>query len=308
MAPGFVDVHTHDDRLLLSNREMTPKLSQGVTTVITGNCGVSLAPLQIQQPPPPLDLLGGTEWYRFADFATYLAEVERKPPAINAVPLVGHSTLRVGAMDDPTRPAREAEIRRMKEQLRAALAAGAAGLSSGLYYPISRPAPIAEVAALAEELPAFEGIYTTHMRDEGDQVLASLEETFKTGRRAQVPVVISHLKCASPKVWGTSDQVLDRIEAARRQQAVGFDVYPYDAASTVLLPELIEVSKRVLVTWSRSHPEAAGRELSEIAAEWGRTPVEAAERLGPGGAVYFIINHHQLEVGGMGGRLKPMSS
>jgi len=226
VAPGFIDVHSHDDRSLLSNCEMMPKLSQGVTTVVTGNCGLSLAPLQSQQPPAPLNLAGGGQWYRFADFASYLTEVESKSPAINAAPLVGHSTLRVGALDDFTRPAREAGIRLMKERLRAALEAGALGFSTGLFYPPNRPAPLAEVVALAEELPAFGGIYTTHMRDEGDQVLASLEETFETGRRAQVPVVISHLKCASPKVWGTSGQVLARIEAARRQQAVGFDVYP----------------------------------------------------------------------------------
>jgi len=143
VAPGFIDVHSHDDRLLLSDRAMTPKLSQGVTTVVAGNCGLSLAPLRSRQPPAPLNLAGGGEWYRFADFATYLAEVERRPPAINAAPLVGHSTLRVGALDDFTRPAREAEIRLMKERLRAALEAGAVGFSTGLFYPPNRPAPIA---------------------------------------------------------------------------------------------------------------------------------------------------------------------
>jgi len=271
-------VHAHDDRLLLSNREMTPKLSQGVTTVVTGNCGVSLAPLQIQRsPPPPLNLAGGAEWYRFADFATYLAEVESKPPAINVVPLVGHSTLRAGALDDFTRPAREAEIRLMKERLRAALEAGAAGFSTGLIYPPSRSAPPAEAVALAEELPAFGGIYTTHMRDEGDGVMEALEETFETGRRARVPVVVSTSNAAAPR-YGAP--VIGSWPARHAGNSpVGFDVYPYDASSTVLLPEMIKRAKRVLVTWSKSHPEAAGRELSEIAVEWGCTAAEAAERL-----------------------------
>src|SRR3990167_9098394 len=91
VAPGFIDVHTHDDRLLLSGPDMTPKVSQGVTTVVTGNCGVSLAPVGPKAAlPPPMNLLGDRSWFRFPTFAGYTARLEREPPAVNAALLVGH--------------------------------------------------------------------------------------------------------------------------------------------------------------------------------------------------------------------------
>ena len=101
VAPGFIDVHTHDDRALFATPDMAAKASQGVTTVVTGNCGVSLAPLRLEnRPPPPLDLIGEAVDYRYERFADYLAALDKEPAAINAACLVGHSTLRVGAMSD----------------------------------------------------------------------------------------------------------------------------------------------------------------------------------------------------------------
>jgi N-acyl-D-amino-acid deacylase len=114
VAPGFIDAHTHDDRAVMSTPDMTPKLSQGVTTVVTGNCGVSLAPLTNREPVPPLNLLGGREWYRYASMRAYMAEVEAAPPAINLAPLVGHTTLRAATMDNLDRPAGDEEIARMR--------------------------------------------------------------------------------------------------------------------------------------------------------------------------------------------------
>ena len=109
MAPGFIDAHTHDDRAVLSSPDMTPKISQGVTSVVTGNCGVSLAPFVGSEPPPPMNLLGDDQWYRFATMREYMAEVEASPPALNLAPLVGHTALRAAAMDDVYRAASAAE-------------------------------------------------------------------------------------------------------------------------------------------------------------------------------------------------------
>src|SRR5271166_6100258 len=110
VAPGFIDVHTHDDRALFAMPEMAAKASQGVTTVVTGNCGISLAPLAAERdPPPPLDLIGAAGDYRYPRFADYLAALDRTPAALNAACLVGHSTLRVGAMTALDRPADKAE-------------------------------------------------------------------------------------------------------------------------------------------------------------------------------------------------------
>ena len=185
VAPGFIDVHTHDDRALFATPEMAAKASQGVTTVVTGNCGISLAPLAIDHaPPPPLDLIGDAADYRYGRFADYLAALDRSPAAVNAACLVGHSTLRVGSMTALDRPAASAEIRQMRELLQEALDAGAIGMSSGLAYAPAEHAPPAEIENLAALLHPAGALYTTHMRNEGEHVLESLDESFAVGRAA----------------------------------------------------------------------------------------------------------------------------
>lgn len=110
VAPGFIDVHAHDDRALLGGPDMVPKVSQGVTTVVVGNCGISLAPSGFSRPPPPpMDVMGGLEWYRFGSFGDYVKALEDEPPAVNAACLTGHMTLRVGTMDTVDRPAGDGE-------------------------------------------------------------------------------------------------------------------------------------------------------------------------------------------------------
>lgn len=296
VAPGFIDVHTHDDRLLLSHPAMTPKLSQGVTTVVTGNCGISLAPLKAtDRTPPPLDLLGDRSWYRFETFAKYIAALEAEPPAINTAPMVGHSTLRVAAMAGVGHPANQQEIETMRSHLQEALDAGAIGFSTGLFYPTNKPAPKEEVIALAELLAPVGGIYTTHMRDEANDVEKSLDETFETAKRAGVPVVISHHKCSGRANWGRSVDTLQKIDQARSHQPIGLDVYPYAASSTVLMPELMDDQLRTRITWSEAAPEMAGQDLSAIARQWQCTQAEAAARLQPAGAVYFQMDEADVQ-------------
>jgi N-acyl-D-amino-acid deacylase len=292
LAPGFIDVHTHDDRALFATPDMTMKASQGVTTVVVGNCGISLAPIVFdgRDPPPPLDLLGRREVYRFRSFAAYLQAVDADPPAINAACLVGHSTLRVGAMTALDRPASATELDAMKARLGEALDAGAIGMSTGLFYQPAAAAPPEEVEALAALLAPAGAIYTTHMRDEADRVLDSLDETFAVGRRTGTPVVVSHHKCVGRDNFGRTSETLPKLEAAMRELKVGLDAYPYHASSTVLRPAMVEFSEKVLVTWSVPHPEVAGRDLADIAAEWSLSTVAAAERLQPAGAIYFSMN------------------
>lgn len=295
-SPGFIDVHTHDDRLVLIDPPMAPKVSQGISTVIVGNCGISLSPLLLngRQPPQPLDLLGGTDDYRFGRMAEYIEAVEAAAPAVNVAALVGHSSLRVAAMGDLDRPATDREIEDMRLMLAAALDDGAIGLSSGLYYPPARAAVIDEVVPLAREVALAGGVYTTHMRDEDDFVMESLEETFETGRRADVPVIVSHHKCAGRRNWGRSVHTLRAIEAAAASQEVGVDAYPYAACSTILLPEWVDESIRVMVTWSTPYPEMAARNLADIANEWGVSQREASARLAPAGAVYFDMHEDDV--------------
>jgi N-acyl-D-amino-acid deacylase len=294
VAPGFIDVHTHDDHVLLEGA-MMPKVSQGVTTVVAGNCGVSLAPLVFDgEPPAPLRLLG-QDAYRFKSFRAYLEALEARPPEVNAVLLVGHSTLRVGTMSEIGRPATADEIAAMRGLLREALDAGAAGFSTGLFYPAGRAAPMTEVIALLETLAGTGAVYATHMRDEADGVEESLAESFETARAAGVPLIVSHHKCMGRANFGRSSRTLALIERARSEQPVGLDVYPYTAGSTELLPALIGQASRVVVTWSRAHPEFAGRDLADIAAAWGIDQTAAAVRLQPAGAIYFMMDEADVQ-------------
>ena len=296
IAPGFIDVHTHDDRALLADPLMTCKVSQGVTTVVTGNCGVSLAPLRIsERPPSPMDLICEDPAAFFADFGDYLGALDREPPATNAVAQVGHASLRLGAMERLDRAADPAELKAMRGALEAALDAGAIGLSTGLYYPPAKAAPTEEVIELAKALADCGGLHTTHMRDEADGVADSLEETFRIGREARVPVVVSHHKCAGASNFGRSAETLAMIEAARGQQALGLDVYPYVASSTMLGSARGMQATRILVAWSRPHPETTGRDLGEVAAEMGLSQDEAIDALSPAGGIFFAMDEADVQ-------------
>ena len=294
VAPGFIDAHTHDDRAVLSGPDMTPKVSQGVTSVVTGNCGASLAPFAGREPPPPMNLLGDASWYRFPTMREYMDAVEASPPALNLAPLVGHTALRAAAMDDVYRAATAAEITHMETLLDEALAAGCIGMSTGLAYPPALEAPTDEVVALASRLGAHGGLYATHMRDESSGVLDSIRETLEIGERAGVPVVISHHKCSGRANWGRSRDTLAAIARARAKQSVNLDVYPYVAGSTVLLADWIADAERVLVTWSAPHPDLRGRDFESIRSEWGCSVEEAVERLSPAGGIYFKMDEEDL--------------
>ena len=294
VAPGFIDAHTHDDRAVLSTPDMTPKVSQGVTSVVTGNCGVSLAPFAEGEPPPPMNLLGDAAAFRFPTMRDYMDAAEASPAAVNLAPLAGHTALRAKAMDDVYRAATTAEIARMEALLDEALDAGCIGMSTGLAYPPAAQAPTDEIVALASRLAEHGGIYTTHMRNESAGVLDSVRETLDIGERAGVPVVISHHKCSGRESWGLSRKTLAAIDSARSTQRVDLDVYPYTASSTVLFADWIEGAERVLVTWSTPHPECSGRDFEAVRADWGCSVEDAVKRLSPAGAIYFTMHEDDL--------------
>ena len=295
VAPGFIDAHTHDDRLMLSSPDMAPKVSQGVTTVVAGNCGISLAPAPQGMRAPvavPLDLLDDEgAWFRFKTFKEYVAALREDPAATNCALLVGHSMLRVQVMDAVDRPASGREITKMRDMVDEAMAAGAIGLSTGLYYEPARAAPTEEVIEICRPLAERNGIYCTHMRDEGDRVVDSLEESFRIGRELGVPVVISHHKVVGKPNHGRSAETLPFIERAMRSQKIGLDCYPYHASSTILSVSRVTNASRVLVTWSKPHPEAAGMELNDIKKKLGLS----VEDLLPAGAIYFSMDEKDVQ-------------
>lgn len=288
VAPGFIDSHAHDDSLLLQHPARHPKLLQGVTTVITGNCGISQAPLVCAAPPPPLDILQGA--YRHASFAGYVAELQAARPAVNAALLVGHTTLRVAAMTDLGRAANARETAHMQASVTEALAAGAIGLSTGVFYPPARAATTQELIDVAQPLAGGRGIVTMHLRDEAQHIDAALREAFAVGRALDAPLVLSHHKLIGTAQHGRSQQTLALIEEAAAQQSVCLDCYPYTASSTMLLPERVAGSTDVQVTWSHAEPTAAGRSLRAMAAERGMDPAVLAAALMPGGAIYFAMS------------------
>ncbi len=298
-APGFIDAHTHDDRMMLSDPEMTPKISQGVTTIIGGNCGISLAPMPRLIPDPvtpPLNLLddlGG--WFKFPTFASYLAELNQQPSTTNRAMLVGHTTLRVAVMDDLEQPATPAQIRQMQELVTEAMQAGAIGVSTGLFYEPAVAAPTEEVIEVCKPLKEYNGLYCTHMRDEADGVMDSLEETFRIGREVGVPVVISHHKVIGQKNYGRSAETLEFIEKSMAKQPICLDCYPYAAGSTVLSWSRAVTSARVIVTWSKKLPEYAGQDLDKIAEKLGVSQEEAIEKLLPAGAIYFRMDEQDVQ-------------
>ena len=296
VAPGFIDVHAHDDAALIARPDMAPKLTQGVTTVIAGNCGISGAPYDhTGNPSGLLRLVFKSDRFMAGTFDRYVSKVRDASPAINAAFLTGHSTLRVQVMgDDLDRTATDSEIAEMRELLKGCLEQGSLGLSTGLFYPPARAASTQEVIEIAEPLRASHGIYVTHMRNEADLVIESLEESLKIGRAVGVPVVISHHKCMGEKNFGRSTETLSLLSRARLHQSVALDVYPYTAGSSVLNRELVSLSSKTVITWCDPHPEYTGRDLNEVANELGCTPNEAIATLEPAGAVYFFMDEGDI--------------
>ncbi|TMG92457.1 MAG: D-aminoacylase, partial [Betaproteobacteria bacterium] len=187
------------------------------------------------------------------------------------------------------------EISLMRSMVEEALAAGAIGFSTGLYYEPARAAPTEEVIEVCQPLTARKGIYCTHMRDEGDRVVDSLEETFRIGRELGVPVVVSHHKLVGSPNHGRSAETLPIIEKAMRSQKIGLDCYPYCASSTILSASRLGVASKVLVTWSKPHPEFSGMELTEIASKLRLSIPAAVEELLPAGAIYFSLDERDVQ-------------
>lgn len=294
LAPGFIDSHTHDDTSVIETPEMLPKVSQGVTAVIVGNCGISAAPVQLKgDPPDPMNLLGPAANFRYATFASYVEAIANAQPALNVAALVGHTALRNNHMDRLDRVATSGEIAAMRTQLAEALRAGALGLSSGLAYSSANAASTEEVLALAEPLRDADAIYATHMRTETDAILDAMREAFAIGRTGR-GTIISHLKCAGIANWGRSDEVLCALDEARRSQSIGCDCYPYAAGSSTLDLKQVDPRVEITITWSTPHPEVTGQNLRSIAENWGLPEIEAARKLQPAGAIYHSISEQDM--------------
>jgi len=213
VAPGFIDIHTHGDRGIIADRLKSAQnyIAQGVTTLVTGNCG------------------DGT-----FDVAQYFDRIRQQGAGPNIVHLVGHGTVRGAVMQSADRAPTPEELGRMKALVEKAMREGAAGLSSGLFYAPGSYAKVEEVVELARVVKEFGGIYTSHIRDESNYTIglkASIEEAIEVGEKAGVPVQISHIKALGKPVWGQAPEICRIIEAAQgRGVRVFADQYPYNAS------------------------------------------------------------------------------
>ncbi|PSR20445.1 MAG: N-acyl-D-amino-acid deacylase [Sulfobacillus acidophilus] len=246
VSPGFIDVHSHADNAAFLNEPDCSKIFQGVTTEVTGNCGDSLAPRNAKFAADlrayAERLFPPTPWHG-TTFRDYWAEAQTRGLVTNVAPLVGQGTLRILAMGLDDRPPTRAERHVMVDALRQSLDDGAFGLSTGLIYPPGLFTATEEIVELATCLG--NRVYATHMRNEADNLIASVQEALNIGRAAHCPVQISHHKACGRENWGKTATTLSLVQAARQEgQNVRLDVYPYTASSTVLtscLPPWVEV-------------------------------------------------------------------
>jgi N-acyl-D-aspartate/D-glutamate deacylase len=237
ILPGFIDAHSHDDAALFRPGGLVPKIGQGVTTTVLGNCGLGVAPSHADLEASAAPVLGpfppGRAWPRFAD---YLADVASSARAVNTVALVPHTPLRAAVLDFERRAATPAEVSRLAGAVGEALDAGAGGVSLGLMYSPGDSATRPELLALARETAARGKLLVAHIRNEADQLRASIDELADLGRSAGTAIHISHLKVTGPRSRGTMPAIIDHLDALRSEGVdVTADVYPYDAGSTTVV-------------------------------------------------------------------------
>lgn len=243
VAPGFIDIHTHSDISLLLDGRGQSKVSQGVTTEVTGNCGFSPFPINPDHMQLHLDLLAGigddAMEIGWTDVDGYRQEAERRGIAPNIAPLVGHGALRIAAMGVHGGPATAGQMARMQSLLGTMLDQGAFGLTTGLTYVPSRYAPIEELVSLCETLAQRQRLYASHARDRDllgdDPRYGPLNEALHLGRSTGARVQYSHAAINTPSEWGSAGLWTERFDKAVQQGVdAAFDVYPYDASSSAL--------------------------------------------------------------------------
>jgi len=281
VTPGFIDIKTHSDFTLPINPKAESKVRQGVTTEIVGHCGFSTAPVLPGKLALIRDYLSASApWLPFRElgFREYLDSFPAT--AVNVGMLVGHHTLRLNVMGMAARAPSQAELTQMAALLEDGLAAGALGLSTGLFTPPGSYARRAEIVALCQVLKRHGAAYFTHIRDEANQVFEAVDEAIDIARTCGVHVEIVHLKCSGLDNWGKAARILAMIAAARAEGvAIDCDAYPYAAGSNPLknlLPQWVQSGGVDAMLERLALPETRARIGAEIARDglnnWGRIP------------------------------------
>ncbi len=247
VVPGFIDIHSHSDFTIMINPRAESKIHQGITTEVTGNCGLSAAPLSEAYRQESLDCLlttlgiSGSEslawdWTSFGD---YLDHLRQSPLGVNLVPLVGHATLRIAVMGSADRLPTEREMVAQEELLDRCLRQGAFGMSTGLDYPPDAYSTTEELVRLGRVLARHDALYATHVRGEAQTLFEAIAEAARIGEESGCRVEVSHLKAGGLGNWGKAPQLLAYLDAARdRGIEVAWDQYPYTAWGSGLIDYL----------------------------------------------------------------------
>ncbi len=255
LCPGFVDIHGHSDLEVLRSPSMRPKIGQGITTEVAGNCGIGVFPAEAGSPALAeltTDVLGRYPDVGWPSFSSYLTAIRQRGSGTNMAFLQAHSTLRSHAMEGKAnRTATEEEIQRMCLYLQQSLEEGCIGLSSGLYYAPCIFADTKELLALLSVVKSFDRLFCVHMRCEGSEILSSIQEVLNLARQSGVKLQISHLKVIGKKNQNLVPHMLSLIEEARVEGVdVMFDQYPYEYGSTSLFsllpPPYLKLSRSEL--------------------------------------------------------------
>ena len=236
VSPGFIDIHSHSDESVLINSALESAVHQGVTCVVAGNCGGASAPVMgLAAEELDRDIKRYDLERTWTSFGEYAQAVERTGTAVNFCSLVGHGTLRMCVMGADDRAPTGGELAAMKALLAQSLDDGAVGLSTGLIYPPSAYGTTDEISALATVVREHDGLYASHIRNEGDELFEAIEENLEIGRRSGVRVQLSHHKASQKRNWGKVTESTAMIERAHDAGVdVGADQYPYTASSTGL--------------------------------------------------------------------------
>lgn len=309
VSPGFINMLSWANVSLLHDGRSKSDLFQGVTLEVMGE-GTSMGPLNEEM---KADMLAGQQDIKYAipwtSLGEYLTHLEEKGVATNVASFVGNGTLRRHVIGVENRKATQEEMEQMKELTAKAMQQGAIGLSSSLLYAPSSSADTQELIELAKIAAEYDGMYISHIRDEGDQLLESIEELITIAKEADIRSEIYHLKASGERNWGKMDEAIARIEKARSEGlAITADMYNYPASSTglhVQLPEWIRTDgveimieklkiesnrKRILQEMTFSTPperilfvgfknkelrKYTGKYLSDVSDELGKSPKEA---------------------------------
>ncbi|MEM7077938.1 MAG: D-aminoacylase [Pseudomonadota bacterium] len=309
LSPGFIDTHAHDDGAFFKHPGMAFKLAQGVTSVVSGNCGFSAIPADPTRDSVAASggILAGLEG-EFTDLEGYFAAALQRGPAINNMMLVGHNTVRTLVMGDAKRAPNPLELTQMQDHVSHALEQGACGFSSGLIYRPGRYSQTEEVTALAAMAQPHDALYTTHMRNEGDRLLDAVDESLLIAREGGVHLHISHHKSAGRRNWGKISQSLARVDAARQAgQRVTLDVYPYTAGSGRMIEYFnldnvnVELAENIRIASCPAFREYEGRMMVDIAESMALPIDQAVVKLltAPKGdrtiCIQFIIDEADIE-------------